>query len=519
MTAAVTGSWYIAYSQMLCATGPWTMDIVEKYPIQIDHWIHKPIQAFMGLLSDNGYSYILGITPEDPTDEEIIYFNVWVEKTIKNETTNETVFFAKTYSAFKVRNKSIKPTTSFFFDLIDKATFDFAQIFHQQTRETNLSHHRIAKPNIEHFKDDIDKAIDIWDKEIRNSSVKEKPNWQTNFRGLPTIPESKKWRKDSHSTLEQDIAFKLMDGKPISENEEKLFVELASFYQLLDEKLRELDYKTFTPEDFENFKNYIFYAFNYVALLTNDLTIVQTYRLVVNEYVTGKNEQITDINFLKYPKLDIVKDLKKFNRSNTPNSTVFYCAENIDTALKEIKPPLNKLVTVGVWKPKNPEKSLISFPILHSDDALNVSEGVQKATKAFEEYGNFNSSLFKNFMRYYFKLFGREFTKRVNHHYEYYISALFSEQVFQRKRDIDKAFQYDCIIYPSVGNDFMTENLAIHPDTLDNDFKLTEVFEFEVEEAYYDKKYTLKHPNTISLAKVKNVRGTNKIRDNGNIEW
>lgn len=495
------------------------MDIVIEYPIQIDQWIHKPIGSFTGLLSDNGYSYRLGITPEDPTDEEIVYFNVWVEKTIKNETTNEVVFYAKTYSAFKVRNKNAKPSVNFFFDLIDKATFDFAQLFFQRTRETNLSHHRIPKATVEHFKNDIDKAIDIWDKEIRNSSVKEKPNWQTNFRDLPPIPDSKKWKKDSHSTLEQDIAFKLMDGKPVSENEEKLFVELASFYQILDNKLRELNYTNFTPEDFENFKNYIFYAFNYVALLTNDLTVVQTYRLVVNEWVTGKNEPITNIGFLKYPNQEIVKKANKFNRANTPDSTVFYCAENIDTALKEIRPPLNKLVTVGVWKPKNPEKSLISFPILHSEEAFLVNEGVQKATKAFEEYGNYSSSLFKKFMRYYFKLFGREFTKRVNHHYEYYISALFSEQVFQRRRDIDKEFQYDCIIYPSVGNDFITQNLAIHPDAVDNDFRLTEVFEFEIEEAYYDRKCILKNPNTITLAKVKNVKGTNKIGDNGSIEW
>lgn len=495
------------------------MDIIEKYPIQIDHWVHKPIDSFTGLLSDNGYNYILGITPEDPIDDEIIYFNVWVEKIIKNKTTNDIVFYAKTYSAFKVKNRKAKPFTKFFFNLIDNATQDFAQLFHQRTSETNLSHHRIPKVKIEHIQDDINKAIDIWDRELRNNSVKEKPNWQSNFRNLPTIPESKNWRRDSHTTLEQDIAFKLMNRKSISVDEEKLFVELASFYQLLDDKLRDLNYTNFTPEDFENFKNYIFYAFNYVALITNDLTVMQTYRLVVNEWVTDKNESITDTSFLRNPKLEIVKKANKFNRANTPESTVFYCAENIDTALKEIKPPLNKLITVGVWKPKNPQKKLVSFPILHSEDAFNVSEGVQKATKAFEEHGNYNSPLFMNFLRYYFKLFGREFTKRVSHHYEYYISALFSERVFQRRRDMNKEFQYDCIIYPSVGNDFITENLAIHPDTLNNDFILTEVLEFEIEEAYYDKKYLRQHPSIITLAKVKNVKGTKKISANGHIEW
>jgi hypothetical protein len=188
-------------------------------------------------------------------------------------------------------------------------------------------------------------------------------------------------------------------------------------------------------------------------------------------------------------------------------------------ALKEIRPPLNKLVTVGRWKPKNPNKKLISFPLLHSEDAFNVNEGVQKATKAFEEHGNYNSPLFMNFMRYYFKLFGREFTKRVNHHYEYYISALFSERIFERRFGDNEEFKYDCIIYPSVSNNFATENLAIHPDTLDNEFELMEVLEFEIEEAYYDKEYVLQHPESISLAKTKNLRRTNRINDNGQIEW
>lgn len=495
------------------------MEIVEKYPIKVEHWIHKPISKFLGRLADNGYRYIFGISPEDPIDEEVVYINIWIEKTIKNVTTNEVVFFAKTYSAFRVRNKSQKPTTTFFFKLVDDATFNFARQFYQRTKNTNLAHHKIPKIKIEVLKDDIEKTIEIWEKSIRNSSIKEKPNWQANFKELPSIPESKKWRNDSYTTLEQDISFKLLNRQPISEQEEKFFSELASFYQELDERLRELNYSDFTPKDFENFKNYIFYAFNYVALVTNDLTVSQTYRLVVNEWVTHKNDTITNIDFLKYPNLEIVKNNKKFNRANTFNSTIFYSADSIDTALKEIRPPLNKLVTIGKWKPKNPAKKLISFPILHSEDAFNVNEGVQKATNAFEEHGKYNSPLFMNFMRYYFKLFGREFTKRVNHHYEYYISAIFSERIFERRLGDNEEFKYDCIIFPSVGNNFVTENLAIHPDTLDNDFELDEVLEFEIEEAYYEKACFFRHPETINLAKIKNLRRTYKIKDNGQIEW
>lgn len=347
------------------------------------------------------------------------------------------------------------------------------------------------------------------------------PNWQTNFRDLPTIPEHKRWTGKSNMTVEQIISFKLLSRQTITSEEETIFKSLATFYSELNEKLKTLDYTSFTDADFENFKNYIFYAFNYVALVTNNLTIFQTYRLVVNEWVTKHNEPITNVGYLKYPSLDIVKQVNKFNRANTPNTNVFYSAENIDTALKETKPPLNKLLTVGVWKPKVKGKQFISYPISHSEIAEQVNEGVAKATKAFEDHGNFNSSLFLNYMRYYFQLLGREFTKQVNHHFEYYISSLFSERILtdHKEQNGGSSFHYDCIIYPSVGNGFKTDNVAIRPKVLDDDFYLEKVIQFEVEEAFYDKEYVLSHPENITLARIKNGRVTNKIDKDGNIKW
>jgi len=347
------------------------------------------------------------------------------------------------------------------------------------------------------------------------------PNWQTNFRDLPTIPEHKRWTGNGNLTVEQIISFKLLSKQTITNEEEAIFKSLATFYSELNNKLKTLDYASFVDNDFDNFKNYIFYAFNYIALIANNLTIFQTYRLVVNEWVTNKNEPITNINYLKHPSLDIVKQINKFNRANTPNFNVFYSAENIDTALKETKPPLNKLVTVGVWKPKNPKRQFISYPISHSEVAEQVNEGVAKATKAFEDHGNFNSSLFLNYMRYYFQVLGQEFTKQVNHHFEYYISSLFSERILtdHKEQNGGESFNYDCIIYPSVGNGFKTNNVAIRPTVLDNDFYLEKVIEFEIEEAFYDKSYVLSHPENITLAKIKNGRVTNKIDQDGNIKW
>lgn len=345
-----------------------------------------------------------------------------------------------------------------------------------------------------------------------------RPNWQLTFRDLPKIPPVKRWISDSHNTKEQSISFKLLNNQKISQTEEKEFIETFDFYEELDAKLQKLDYTSFTEDDFENFKNYIIYAFNYIPLLSNKLTVYHTYRLVVNEWVSEKNERLENVKYLKYPTLDIVKKINKFNRANTPKTNVLYTAENIDSALKEIKPPKNKLVTVGLWKTKT-DKEIISFPISHSERALPINEGVQKATAAFEMYSENNSRLFVEWSRHYFKLLGREFTKPVSHHYEYLISSLFSERILEVRNDPNPSFNYDCIIYPSVGNDFDTDNLAIHPDSVDKEFGLFQIIEFEIEETYYEKKYIRNHPEMITLAKIKNKHYAKKIEPNGDIIW
>jgi hypothetical protein len=346
-----------------------------------------------------------------------------------------------------------------------------------------------------------------------------KPDWQSTFRNLPEIPIHKMWKKGSQTTLEQDIVFNYLEKRTISKENEQIFKELTNFYIELNKELKILDYATFNTTDFENFKNYITYAFNYNVLISNDLTIQRTYRLVVNEWVTGKNERIKNIDFLKYPSLEIVKKANKYNRANTQNTSIFYTTECIDTALKEIEPPKNKLVTVGMWIP-NKKKKFTSYPITHSEDAIKANIGVAKATQAFDKIAEYNSKIIMDFLRHYFVLLGSEFTKPVNNHLEYYISALFSERILQKPTEPNNDFKFECIIYPSVGNKFETDNLAILPDVIDNDFALAKVYEFEIEESYYENEILKKNnPEKITLAKIKNGFVTKKIIDNKIIDW
>jgi len=343
------------------------------------------------------------------------------------------------------------------------------------------------------------------------------PNWSNHFRDLPVIPETKRYFEGSKMTEEQIISFKLLNWQQITTEEEHKFIHLNGFYNELQQKLRTLDYKNFSFEELEKFKNYIFYAFNYRIFASNNITIFSTYRLVINENVFGKNESITEIKYLSYPPLEIVKRVGRFNRANSSNCTLFYSCENINTAIKEIRPPKNKLITVGVWMPKGRNR-FNGYAISNSERAGKVNPGVKKANESFNDHQHEVHKLFFQFCKNYLDLIGEEFTKNVNHHYEYIISALFAESTLYDQNYERKPDGFECIIFPSVGNNFYSDNVAFVPEIIDNEFYLNKALEFEIEEQLYDNEFIITHPEIITLAKIKNLKISKSITE-GRIEW
>jgi len=145
------------------------MKVITQYDTQLEIWQHNLVKDFMGQNKDR-VSYILGITPPDPNDPICYYFNIWVERKYSNQN-HDVVFHSRTYTCFKVKHNNHVPSVEFFFDLIEKAFYEFAKIFHTRTRHTNPLHHKTPKPRLEDLKEYIQKCIDTWDKTIRNMSM------------------------------------------------------------------------------------------------------------------------------------------------------------------------------------------------------------------------------------------------------------------------------------------------------------------------------------------------------------
>lgn len=346
----------------------------------------------------------------------------------------------------------------------------------------------------------------------------DKPNWQLKFQHLPEIPEHKLWRDGKNLTLEQELSFKLTHQK-LTPEEETIFVGLTNFYSQLYDGLTTLKYEEFSHDDFENFKNYIGYAFNYTIFRANAVTIFHLYRLVLNDSV-NEGKRITTVDKISFPSKELIKERGIYNRANSPNSNVFYASENIDSAIRECRIYPNQLVTVGLWKPKRDSsfkaKKFVSYPIGENEEAAKVNEGVKAATDAINQV---ESKLLADFVKNYLKVLSREYTKPINHKYEYFLSSWFSERILEPSR-FQSDHNFDCIIYPSVQNSFHTTNFAFKPSVIESDFYLAKVIEFQIEEIIDVKEYVNHHPEKITLAKVKNIHQTTLIdNQKGKIYW
>lgn len=341
------------------------------------------------------------------------------------------------------------------------------------------------------------------------------PDWQTSFRDFPEIHYSKKWQKGKKRTLEHDISFKLMAKEKLDASEVQILSELLEFYNKFDEKISVFDFSTLKSSDLLNFRNYIIYVFNFFVELTNEINFHEVYRIVNNESIIGSKKSLTQISQLAYPPSEIVKKINKYNRGNTPDFPIFYCSETMNTAIYELNPNIGDLVTIGVWRPAN-KMPFKSFPITHNDEALYKNETTTLGRKAIENFKTNNDKLLTSYIESYLKLLGRQYSKKIRHHYEYMISAIISEKLLENPKISKIPNDIDCIVYPSVENKY-NSNLAFRTDVVDDRLNLFCALEFKVLEKHFNRKPSSRI-NSINLVKAGDLKMTLKFEKN-QIVW
>lgn len=345
------------------------------------------------------------------------------------------------------------------------------------------------------------------------------PKYRLTYKDFPEIPFPKRWN-DQNITDEQIITKKLLEKQPITEDERNKILECIEFYHNVIPKLKTFDLKTLDEQEIQDFLEYYQYVFTYLVAQTNDLYISRMYRLVDNESVLGKRERIRERKHLSYPPEDLVNSKKRYNRVNTPEFNIFYASFSIDDVLLETKPVAGQLITIGLWLPATgDEVKLISYPICPNPIKFKVNKEATGGYFAFQKLSNEIDPLLYDFLNSMYSFVNDEYAKSVSHHLEYLYSALFSKSVFEIENGPNPLFNYECIIYPSIGNNLEAQNIALKPNTIDRKFKLCKVIEFEITNTFYDRKPPRNYADAITVVEYKNLNTTDWVEREGYIVW
>lgn len=132
---------------------------VQQYRTDRHKWHLSPIGESLGRIEIKGVEYQMGLTPQIYDEPEWCIFTVTATRTIKNTTTNEDICQCSVTSGFKIRSKNQTLTPSFLFPLVEIATYNMAEEYHERSIGTHVNHHKIEKPNFEELRKDLEMVI------------------------------------------------------------------------------------------------------------------------------------------------------------------------------------------------------------------------------------------------------------------------------------------------------------------------------------------------------------------------
>lgn len=209
--------------------------------------------------------------------------------------------------------------------------------------------------------------------------------------------------------------------------------------------------------------------------MTQNLILPPLKRVTINKYLfEGHNKRIFEIDKLKYPPPCKVK---KNGRANYIGQSILYATFNPVTAIKEMKPDENDLVTISTWKQNEKDYSLKISPIFKITSLDNITHN-ELSLRFKQDYKTFSKRFSKEEAEQIDELLSfiaECFSKEVEYgnNYDYIMSAYFANKIL---------FEYwdgniDAIIYPSVPERLTSPNIAIKPEIFDSYFQLIEVEE------------------------------------------
>jgi len=217
--------------------------------------------------------------------------------------------------------------------------------------------------------------------------------------------------------------------------------------------------------------DYVINFFNKIPFikLKIDIPFQKLYRLTINKRVLqGANKRIHEIDFLKYPPKNYVKN---WGRCNFENQSIMYTSTTPFNLPFETNAEFGDLVTETTWQWKN-KFSLSVVPIFKNNSEIDTTFNI---STRLEKDISHHSKLFQEFVHYSMQFLADEFSKKVQTNY--YIEYLFTANASNNFLFKNNLQGFQGILYPSVPTQGTTWNVAILPEVFDANYDLVEVRE------------------------------------------
>jgi len=245
------------------------------------------------------------------------------------------------------------------------------------------------------------------------------------------------------------------------------------------EKLNETEFPKFkneesVPEFVEKISNILLNEFGFMI---SQKQPINSSRFLTKFYRVRELDSFTNIDLIRehsYPPIDKVT----IGRCNFPKFPVFYCSNNPMTALLEVARTFQgntKKYCISKWElvPSNEEiifENFLQVDLPEENEFSKIKEGLRnKISNPFEV--SLNKRLTKEQEEgiiEYLKYLDNSFIKDE----DYSVSACLAYRALY----VDHNYRTDVLMYPSVQTAYKGTNLAIQPNFVENNLKLTRLY-------------------------------------------
>nr|WP_321357008.1 RES domain-containing protein [uncultured Draconibacterium sp.] len=196
----------------------------------------------------------------------------------------------------------------------------------------------------------------------------------------------------------------------------------------------------------------------------------------VRKNINENEEAINLTSTYSYPSSKLCEHNGRANRNG---KSVFYCSDNAITAIMECQLKTGDIGYLSIWKPDAKREMRIQYSLPRHLRPDNKWNEVRKDIHPLIEQHLIEN--YKEKKELYIALINYLFKKFISEKFPYPLTSWLADNYLYSENWID------ILLYPSVAGGQKDCNMAIHPNSVDDNIKFKKVIKFRVVDAQVDK--------------------------------